>query len=576
MKTLLRCMVGILCLGFVACSDDEDDNPRDAEVLTGVFMDSVVSQLRYETATQAGFTNDAGEFNYVAGERITFYVGGITLGSTAGAAQITPFQLAGIAPPRNEGELRAGLAFSGTLAPIERVANIAMFLIALDVDRDPENGIDLSGADAALMNATLNFDVDFAVFPLASLRPLLLTYNVGNSSVPVTESLPHLFATLGLDMTASMISTVSNDTNNDGVIDSVTTAEYDAQGHPTRISVDTNNDGTIDTVTTRVYSGDRFTRVITESNFSAGAFHNRTDTTYAYNIAGLITNSTAERTQNDVLNRRTRITYSFDNDFNQVGFLSERDDGPDNVNDLVEVDTFTYNAAGRVTQGTYETTTAGVVTFRRSVTNAYSDALGLITQQVDDRDNTPADNTYDTHEVYTYVYDSRGNQTLATRETQTPVGTVSARDTTTSTYDAQNRQLTSVVDVLNIADGTITSRTSTTNAYVGGKIVHTETTVDAANDGDFESSDERWFSYDGNGFLATDIRQRDTNGDDALDSVVTVIYAYDANGLNQRTATSTYTATTGLTTTSVSAYAYTPVAEGTHALLYYFGVFGAL
>jgi hypothetical protein len=51
-------------------------------VSTGVFIDSAVEGLQYETSTQSGTTNSLGEYDYLAGETVTFSIGGIVLGST--------------------------------------------------------------------------------------------------------------------------------------------------------------------------------------------------------------------------------------------------------------------------------------------------------------------------------------------------------------------------------------------------------------------------------------------------------------------------------------------------------------
>ncbi len=41
-------------------------------ILTGRLLDSAVINVDYKTPTQSGVTSEAGEFNYLAGEMITF------------------------------------------------------------------------------------------------------------------------------------------------------------------------------------------------------------------------------------------------------------------------------------------------------------------------------------------------------------------------------------------------------------------------------------------------------------------------------------------------------------------------
>ena len=48
-----------------------------APLLTGVFLDAAVMNIGYRTASQQGFTNANGEFNYRPGEMITFFIGNL-------------------------------------------------------------------------------------------------------------------------------------------------------------------------------------------------------------------------------------------------------------------------------------------------------------------------------------------------------------------------------------------------------------------------------------------------------------------------------------------------------------------
>lgn len=46
---------------------------------TGVFVDAIVDGAAYKTATQSGFTNADGEYNYKEGENVKFSLGGYSL-----------------------------------------------------------------------------------------------------------------------------------------------------------------------------------------------------------------------------------------------------------------------------------------------------------------------------------------------------------------------------------------------------------------------------------------------------------------------------------------------------------------
>jgi hypothetical protein len=99
-------------------------------VLTGVFLDSLVSGINYSTATQSGRTNSSGEFSYIGGERATFSIGDIVLGSSEAASVITPIDLVDGANDATD----------------PQVVNIVRLLMTLDNDGIPDNGIEITPA----------------------------------------------------------------------------------------------------------------------------------------------------------------------------------------------------------------------------------------------------------------------------------------------------------------------------------------------------------------------------------------------------------------------------------------------
>lgn len=94
---------------------------------TGVFVDSAVQGVTYQTATQSGTTNDLGEYQYAAGETVTFSIGGVTLPPVAAKGVVTPFDMAGTKDVSDR-----------------KVLNIGLLLQSLDSDKDPSNGITIS------------------------------------------------------------------------------------------------------------------------------------------------------------------------------------------------------------------------------------------------------------------------------------------------------------------------------------------------------------------------------------------------------------------------------------------------
>lgn len=147
MKSLKLWWLCSFILIFVACSGDDEeiknDPPEPAQVNTGVFTDSEVAGLYYETETKSGITNSAGEFDYLEGETVTFYVGNIELGSALASPQMTPVTIAST----ENADLQT-----------PEVQNIAAFLQTLDSDGDPSNGILIESAVADAISLT---SIDF-------------------------------------------------------------------------------------------------------------------------------------------------------------------------------------------------------------------------------------------------------------------------------------------------------------------------------------------------------------------------------------------------------------------------------
>jgi hypothetical protein len=138
-------------------------------VSTGVFIDSAVEGLQYETATQSGTTNSLGEYDYLAGETVTFSIGGIVLGSTIAGPVVTPLSLVPDA----------------TSATNPVVTNIVRLLLSLDSDGDPDNGITIS---SDVTTAANDLTVDFSVADLSADDGITSLLNNLQSITLVSES----------------------------------------------------------------------------------------------------------------------------------------------------------------------------------------------------------------------------------------------------------------------------------------------------------------------------------------------------------------------------------------------------
>jgi hypothetical protein len=155
-----------LCAGLIACgggsssSNDNDSNNTQ----TGVFLDSPVANIGYRTETLEGVTNSLGEYDYVEGETVTFFIGDLELPSVTAAGTVTPLDLA-----------RSDDTSNST------VVNIIRLLQTLDEDGNPDNGITIT--ETAKSAATqVDFELSITDFELSSAVTILVA-NSGSSNV---------------------------------------------------------------------------------------------------------------------------------------------------------------------------------------------------------------------------------------------------------------------------------------------------------------------------------------------------------------------------------------------------------
>ncbi|MDF1693706.1 MAG: hypothetical protein P1U47_15100 [Zhongshania sp.] len=119
----LNCIFLISACGSDGSNHDGGTTTTPSNSLTGVFTDSPVYGVKYQTESLQGLTNTLGEFNYLEGESVVFSIGDFKLPSTSAAPQITPVDLA-----QGSSEIRN---------------NILQVIQSLDDDGNPENGIEI-------------------------------------------------------------------------------------------------------------------------------------------------------------------------------------------------------------------------------------------------------------------------------------------------------------------------------------------------------------------------------------------------------------------------------------------------
>ena len=100
-------------------------------LLEGRFIDSSVSGIEYLTSSgHSGFTGINGEFIFEPGDRVEFFLGGHSIGSSNGKSIITPVDLFSDVIDKNEKH--------------NKVASLAVLLQSADEDQNPSNGIVIS------------------------------------------------------------------------------------------------------------------------------------------------------------------------------------------------------------------------------------------------------------------------------------------------------------------------------------------------------------------------------------------------------------------------------------------------
>ena len=147
----------------------------------GIFVDSIVAGIQYQTATKSGVTNSAGEYEYLPGETVTFLIGDIVVGSAPAGPVVTPLSLVS----------------GATDATNPVVTNIVRLLLTLDDDGNPDNGISIPPATlTAAAGLTVNFQADPASLESDTGLTTLLTAISAPPLVDVTTAQTHFAETL--------------------------------------------------------------------------------------------------------------------------------------------------------------------------------------------------------------------------------------------------------------------------------------------------------------------------------------------------------------------------------------------
>lgn len=581
------------------------DSSSDLE--TGVFLDSAVSGLHYETPTQSGLTNSSGEFKYKQGESVTFSVGGITLGSTLGANQITPFDLFNLTAPQTEAEVLSILNNFVNVDDFDRALNMVVFLTSLDNDGNPDNGLDLTGWHTALSDASLSFDYNKNYFSYNEFNTFAKRFGVTQSK-SLASAFTHIINSLNINITVNLISQEEIDNGNDGSVDQLKTYNYDSQGRQIAYKSDSDNDGNFEQISNTVFNSEGLTSQnegIFDFDGSAGQdFTNTNITDKTYDSHGNILTSIQNSDTNgdSVSNERITTTYTYDENDNLIyrnKISSLLNPVLGEVLQSIETETATYDTSGNqlTLQLDYDSNADTITDSIQSYGSAFN-AEGLKVSKFSSYDSN-ADGTLEKHTTTSYSYDSNGNKTTELRESDytTNHDGVDEIRSTIFTYDAQNNVLTKTsedsVHYIDIATPhekqIVTFSYNTQNRIVSNFIEH-----DSDNDGSIDATYLTEYEYDtqgnstkttntqdddlqlagydakdvttniyDNNNLITSLYESDNNGDTINDYIYRLSNTFDNNGLKQSALTETDNNADGtFETSSKTTFSYTPISGG--------------
>jgi hypothetical protein len=154
--SLVACGGSSVSLNSDNASGGADGSGDETQV--GRFVDSTVSGLDYfSEGIERSLTDSNGTFRYRGNTPVTFSIGGLVLGESAGNSVLTPMDLV---PGVREAQAR-GASYDEIYVNFPAVLNIARFLQTLDVDLDASNGRSIPPDAKALVSSYVG-EIDFS------------------------------------------------------------------------------------------------------------------------------------------------------------------------------------------------------------------------------------------------------------------------------------------------------------------------------------------------------------------------------------------------------------------------------
>ena len=179
LKSLFFALVGSLTLLISGCGGESNST----KLATGYFVDAGVKGLFYISGSTSGYTDTGGKFSYVPGTSVEFFLYGQPLSGSGLTSEITTL----IVTPFDIDLNRYHPAF-----PI----NVMRLLLALDLDQNPANGIELPSHSGSF---SINFNISLQAFEADSdgkIKSFLAAYAKGRPLYPLKGTVEHFSNTI--------------------------------------------------------------------------------------------------------------------------------------------------------------------------------------------------------------------------------------------------------------------------------------------------------------------------------------------------------------------------------------------
>lgn len=306
-------------------------------IQTGRLVEVIVAGLAYRTESRSGVTSDNGEFSYVAGETIQFFLGDTPIGFAVRAQE--RLRILDLFPNvrlyRNFNQLRrlfSGASFDRERIDFNRFHNTLFLLEAFDRDSDLGNGVVIdSGVRDLLENSLFDLEVDALAFarhyvPLIYFRNRADELDLVDSGAVANTGmvLDTYYEAVGLVSGFYVPVFKSRDFFFDELLDELERFDYDDDGNITELV--TESDREVLRRVSRFASYDGFGNILTWS-FEPDAF--LVDDEFAefeYDDAGNLISLREDLDGNGTFDRVRSWVYDFDDLFFSVTY-SEDDDG---------------------------------------------------------------------------------------------------------------------------------------------------------------------------------------------------------------------------------------------------------